>query len=207
MWIGSYNMKLNSSNSAVQSVKESDQGTYQGVVIHHQCPYKYCILKSTDISVSITDEQCAFNRTGILCGKCADGLSLILRSSTCLPCSNLYLGLSLSLLSILFFLFALNDLDKKLMLTAISCFFVLTLACIFHSIYRKWPLDIIESSCILNLGLLALVTNYVVKDSRNRNIQTAVVNVSVGAVFVPFIAILGYQAYKQLTTSVFWQSK
>ena len=80
MWIGSYNMKLNSSNSAVQSVKESDQGTYQGVVIHHQCPYKYCILQSTDISVSITDEQCAFNRTGILCGKCADGLSLILRS-------------------------------------------------------------------------------------------------------------------------------
>jgi len=76
-------------------------------------------------------------------------------------------GLSLSLLSILFFLFALNDLDKKLMLTAISCFFVLTLACIFRSIYRKWPPDIIESSCILNLGLLALVTNYVVKDSRN----------------------------------------
>jgi len=39
----------------------------------------------------------------------------------------------------------------------------------------------------------------------NRNIQTAVVNVSVGAVFASFIVVLGHQAYKQLTASVFWQ--
>ena len=117
-------------------------------------------------------------------------------------------GLLPFLLGILFFLFAHVDIDwsdMKLMFTAISCFFVLTLALVFHGVYRKWPLDIIESSCILNLGLLAVVTSYIVKDSSNRNIQTAIVNVSVGAVFLSFIVVLGYQAYKQLTASVFWQ--
>ena len=89
--------------------------------------------------------------------------------------------------------------------SAISCFFVLTLALVFHSVYRKWPLDIIESSCILNLGLLAVVTNCIQKGSHNQNGQVAVVNVSVGMVFVLFIVLLLYQAYKQLTTSVFWQ--
>ena len=104
-------------------------------------------------------------------------------------------GLLLFLLGILFFLFAHVDIDWpdiKLMLTAISCFFVLTLALVFHGIYGKWPLDIIKSSCILNLGLLAVVTSYIVKDSSNQNIQTAVVNVSVGAVFASFIVVLGY---------------
>ena len=44
-----------------------------------------------NISSSTTDKQCAFNRTGILCGECPDGLSLVLGSSKCLHCSNLYL--------------------------------------------------------------------------------------------------------------------
>jgi len=93
----------------------------------------------------------------------------------------------------------------KLMLTAISCFFVLTLALVFHGVYRKWPLDIIESSCILNLGLLAVVTTYIRNDRSKQHVRVAVVNVSVGMVFVLFIVLLLYQTYKQLTTSVFWQ--
>ena len=38
-----------------------------------------------------TYEHCAFHRNGTLCRKCQDGLSHILGSSKCLPCSNLYL--------------------------------------------------------------------------------------------------------------------
>ena len=439
IWIGSYDMNLNSSHSALTrmctTLKETDQGTCQGVVIHHQCPYDYCTLKNADISVNSTDEQCAFHRTGILCGKCPQGLSLILGSSKCLPCSNIYLlllivfvlaglalviflivcnltvsegmingivfyanivhinrsiffpstegnplavfiawlnldlgidtcfydgmdayakawlqfifpiyiwliaaliilfsrryaiaarlcgrnavkvlatlfllsvaklgraiitaldhtvlkypdglhvslwlpdanvnfhqgkhiplfitavafcavvlsfvlvlmfipcllkksdmpflfwvnklkplfdaytgpykgryhfwpGLALVLLCILFFLFVLNNPNIKLMLTAISSFFVFTLAWIFRGVYRKWPLDIVESSCILNLGLLAVVTLFIEKDRSKPNIQAVVVNLSVGTVFVSFFIILGYQAYKQLSTSVFWQ--
>ena len=92
------------------------------------------------------------------------------------------------------------------MLTAIGCFFVITLAWVFRGVYRKWPLDIIEASCILNLGLLAVVTNYIMNDSTNNHkAQLAVVYISVGTVFILFVVVLVYQAYKQLTTSDFWQ--
>ena len=91
------------------------------------------------------------------------------------------------------------------MLTAIFSFFVFLLAWVFCGIYRKWPLDIIESSCILNLGLLAVVTNYIQNDGNNQSTQSAVVNASVGTVFVSFIVVLVYQAYKQLATSLFLQ--
>jgi len=117
-------------------------------------------------------------------------------------------GLSLFLLCIIFFLFAYNDPDRsnmKLMLTAIGCFFILALAWAFHGVYRKWPLDIIESSCVLNLGLLAVLTNYILNDSNNQNAQLAVVNISAGAVFVSFTAVVIYQAYKQLNSTVFWE--
>ena len=39
------------------------------------------------------DKQCAFNRTGIMCGECAEGLSLVFGSSKCVQCCNNYLTL------------------------------------------------------------------------------------------------------------------
>jgi len=49
---------LNSSLSVLASkVEELDQGTCQGVVIHLQCPYDYCILMNKNITVNSTDEQ------------------------------------------------------------------------------------------------------------------------------------------------------
>ena len=94
------------------TVKGTDHNTCQGVVIHPQCPYDYCILMNIDITVNSTDEQCAFNRTGALCGKCQDGLSLILGSSKCLPCSSLYLLLlivfALAGLALVIFLIVCN---------------------------------------------------------------------------------------------------
>jgi len=117
-------------------------------------------------------------------------------------------GLLLFFLSILFFLFALNDLgtpNTKLSLTVFSCFLVLALAWVFRGVYRKWLLDIIEASCILNVGLLAVVTSYILKDGNNQHTQIAVADVSVGIVLISFIIVLVYQTYTQLTTSVFWQ--
>ena len=439
-WIGSYNMKLNSSRTGLPTMcsifEETDQGTCHGVFIHHHCPFDYCILKNINISVNSTDEQCAFHRNGILCGKCQDGYSLILGSSKCLPCSNLYFlllivfvlaglvlviflivwnltvsegritglifyanivhinktiffpstkanplavfiawlnldlgietcfyngmdayakawlqfvfpiyiwliagliillsrrytiaarlcgrnavkvlatlfilsvaklgraiitaisytvldypdgshvsvwlpdanvkflqgkhvplfitavafcavvlcfvlvltfipclqkksdmpflfwvnklkpffdaytgpyrdryrfwpGLLLLLLCILIIIFSLNNLDRpnmKLMLTAINCFFVLALAWVFCGVHRKWPREIIESSCILNLGLLAVVTSYILNDGNNQNTQFVVVNISAGIVFLTLIVVLGFQTYEKLATSVF----
>ena len=442
VWIGcdDSSIQVNRSDSARYDL-DINQTTCQRVVVHSPCPYDYCTFKNLNISVNSIDEQCAFNRTGILCGECQDGLSLVLGSSKCLHCSNFYLllvivfalaglmlvtflivcnltvsegmisgivfyanvvhinrsiyfpstdhetnplavfiawlnldlgietcfyngmdgytkawlqfvfstyiwliagliiilsrkyriatrlsgrnavkvlatlfllsvaklgratitalsytsihyshsiqvsvwlpdanvrylqrkhiplfitavvfwvlvsgfilvltfiqclqkksdslpllwvnklkplfdaytgpykdryrfwpGFSLLLLSILFFLFALNDLDEpsiKLMLTTIYCFFIFTLAWVFHGVYKRWPLNMIDSFNVLNLGLLSVITNYILLHGYSQNAQMAVINISAGLTFVMFIIVTGYQGYKQLTTSLCWKS-
>ena len=61
----------------------------------HACPFDYCVEKPANISLTDQDEQCAFNRTGTLCGECEQGLSLVFASSQCQQCSNYYLFLLL----------------------------------------------------------------------------------------------------------------
>ena len=61
-----------------------------GFIIHPHCPLDYC-LKDTNITFNsreAADEQCAYNRSGLLCGICESGLSLSLGSSRCLACSS-----------------------------------------------------------------------------------------------------------------------
>ena len=86
VWIGYVD-----SNASTRCVNaDINQTTCQRVVVHSPCPYDYCTFKNLNISLSSIDKQCAFNRTGILCGECQDGLSLVLGSSKCLHCSNIY---------------------------------------------------------------------------------------------------------------------
>ena len=70
-------------------------GKWVGHYFQGKCPFDFCEsykshLNSTNITIT-GDEQCAFNRTGVLCGACAHGLSIVLGSSKCLSCSNVYL--------------------------------------------------------------------------------------------------------------------
>ena len=89
-WIGYYQLPMNDS---------ADTNTSRLVVFHYHCPFDYC--KTHDVNIRVSDnwidgdEQCAFNRTGILCGACPSELSLALGSSECLHCSNYYLLLLL----------------------------------------------------------------------------------------------------------------
>ena len=58
------------------------------------CPYEYCQKRPLNISLVgliETDEQCAYNRSGVLCGGCPQGLSLVFGNSKCVQCSNYYL--------------------------------------------------------------------------------------------------------------------
>ncbi len=55
------------------------------------CAFDYCVEKPVNISLSNPDEQCAYDRSGVLCGECEPGLSLVLATSNCKECSNLYL--------------------------------------------------------------------------------------------------------------------
>ena len=73
-------------------LSNSTNGT--GFVIH-DCPFDYCVQRPVNISLSSpdsADEQCAYNRTGSLCGMCKD-LSLVFGSSRCQECSSYYIFL------------------------------------------------------------------------------------------------------------------
>ena len=65
-----------------------------GFLVHPFCPYDFCLLPSIPVSIDLnipngSDTQCAFNRTGLLCGKCKSGYSLSLSSSHCLKCPEI----------------------------------------------------------------------------------------------------------------------
>ena len=52
------------------------------------CPYDYCIGENVSFNILNPDPQCAFHRSGVLCGECADGYSLLLGSNECGECPN-----------------------------------------------------------------------------------------------------------------------
>ena len=55
------------------------------------CPFDYCLPYSSHHKLSDPDSQCQFNRTGVLCGQCKQGLSIVFGSPQCKHCSNIYL--------------------------------------------------------------------------------------------------------------------
>ena len=64
-----------------------------GYVIHLNCPFDYCLSQTINVSINLNllngaDAQCAYIRTGTLCGACREHLSLSLGSSRCLPCPS-----------------------------------------------------------------------------------------------------------------------
>ena len=64
----------------------------EGVILHPHCPFDYCISEEIYLAVDDSDKQCKYNRSGLLCGRCKDTLSLALGSSHCLQCSNSHLS-------------------------------------------------------------------------------------------------------------------
>ena len=72
-------------------VNDSVEGT--GVIVHPHCPFDYCKKSGNNMSLSDPDEQCNYNRSGMLCGRCKSGLSLALGSSKCIKCSDVFLTL------------------------------------------------------------------------------------------------------------------
>ena len=70
-----------------------NSGTPEGFIHHPFCPFGYCTTESKYINLRDPDKQCNVNRSGLLCGKCKEGFSLVLGSSQCKECSNNYLAL------------------------------------------------------------------------------------------------------------------
>ena len=67
-------------------------GNYSGdITVHRNCPFGYCKTNFTAVNIFNQQDQCDWNRSGVLCGACRPGLSLVLGTSQCKQCSNLYL--------------------------------------------------------------------------------------------------------------------
>ena len=82
--------------------KSTVKNTIDGIIFHKKCPEDYCTSKSVHIqtSNSLFDQnaQCAYNRSGLLCGTCEHNLTSVVGSSRCKDCSMYGIALSLSLI-------------------------------------------------------------------------------------------------------------
>ena len=76
----------------VGSVKDENQ-TVDNVITAKYCPLNYCKREDISVNVNQPDTQCEFNHSGILCGGCQPGLSLMLGGAQCEVCSNKNLAL------------------------------------------------------------------------------------------------------------------
>ena len=63
--------------------------------VSQKCPFDYCLPQSSHLDLSFPNSQCQFNRSGLSCGQCQQGLSAVFGSSQCHHCSNIYLLLVL----------------------------------------------------------------------------------------------------------------
>ena len=71
-----------------------------GFLVHHSCPLDYCKHYSLNLSLENPDEQCAFHRSGVLCGACQQNFSHVLGSSNCKQCTNYWLVLFIPIIAL-----------------------------------------------------------------------------------------------------------
>ena len=67
------------------------------------------------------------------------------------------------------------------------------------SVYKSWYLNTIELSFILNLGIFAVATNYVLQSGGS---QAGVAHTSVGVAFVSFVGIITYHIYMRIKSKM-----
>ena len=79
---------LRPANSWISAVTVNNSHSY---IVSSQCPFDYCLPHSSHLNLSNPDSQCQFERSGVVCGECQQGLSTVFGSSHCKHCSNVYL--------------------------------------------------------------------------------------------------------------------
>ena len=86
----------------------NNTGNSSGYLIHPHCPLDYCLASNSDHGIILNlnqhdgaDAQCAYNRTGTLCGACRSGFSLSLGSSRCVSCSQWHTNISVIIVATL----------------------------------------------------------------------------------------------------------
>ena len=95
-----YTNQCNITNGLGLITRESDKDFWvgydndsDGLILHPHCPFDYCVSKTVAIPLNDTNVQCAPNRSGLLCGACKEGYSLVLGTFQCRQCTNSHLAL------------------------------------------------------------------------------------------------------------------
>ena len=81
----------------------SSQSQQQGVLVHDHCPFDYCISTNGSVqslNLNYPNQQCAFNRSGILCGACEANFSNALGTSKCKQCTKPWIALIIPLVAV-----------------------------------------------------------------------------------------------------------
>ena len=98
-FLGQYNIKCNINDQTLQRPANAwitpipHNKSYMLYTLSLNCPFHYCLPYPSHLNFITPDSQCQFNRSGILCGHCQQGLSTVFGSSHCQQCSNIYLFL------------------------------------------------------------------------------------------------------------------
>ena len=61
---------------------------YNCTITHIGCPFDYCNTSPIKLNLNESDLQCNYNRSGILCGQCIQGLGLMIGSNRCANCTD-----------------------------------------------------------------------------------------------------------------------
>ena len=100
---------LRPANSWISATTHNNSYTYH---ISLDCPFHYCLPHSSHLNFSTPNSQCQFNRSGLLCGRCQQGLSSVFSSFQCQHCSSIYLLLIIPIaiagILLVFLLFIFN---------------------------------------------------------------------------------------------------
>ena len=93
--LAEYTQKCNITNRLGYITHDSGRQFWVGydnqsdeLILHPHCPFDYCVNDTVVFPLNNTDIQCAYDRSGLLCGACKNGYSLVLGSSNCKHCTN-----------------------------------------------------------------------------------------------------------------------
>ena len=90
----------------------------------------------------------------------------------------------------------------KMLITAAFCVLIMSLACIFpHGVYKRWPLNILEFSFLLNL----CITSGILGLSSHSRQRFYAVNTSVSISAFTFLGILVYHFYRRIKDTKLWR--
>ena len=95
-----YTNHCNITNGVGRITREPNQHFWVGfdnlsheIILRPYCPFDYCVNDTVVFPLNDTDVQCAYNRSGLLCGRCKEGYSRVLGSHRCRKCTNSHLAL------------------------------------------------------------------------------------------------------------------